>query len=204
MARKRKRGAPEAASRDGDALTTTEAAILGLLSFGERSGYELSKAVRTSVGFFWAPARSGIYAVLPRLVENGFARRRAVEQVARPDKHVYRITAKGRQALTAWLESGAYDPDPARNPFLLKVFLGSHTRPEVVIDVVERRRGEAAQNLAVLREIERDVRAGGDEGDPFRYVTLRWGLEYYRAMVRWADATLRELRARADATREPS
>ena len=50
-------------------LTTTEAAVLGLLSHGPRSGYDLRKAVELSVGYFWGPAKSQIYAVLPRLVE---------------------------------------------------------------------------------------------------------------------------------------
>src|SRR4051812_14055888 len=105
-------------------ISSTEAAILGLLRLGERSGYDLSKMVRGSVGYFWSPAQSQIYSILPRLVESGLATRRGVQQARRPDKQVYRITKKGEQALEAWL----YDPEteraPVKDPFLLKLFLG--------------------------------------------------------------------------------
>lgn len=91
-------------------LTTTEAALLGLLADGELSGYDLKRLVERSVGYFWRPARSQIYAVLPRLVERGLARRRAVAQAMRPDKQVYRITPAGRGALRTWLDAAPLDP----------------------------------------------------------------------------------------------
>jgi DNA-binding PadR family transcriptional regulator len=69
-------------------LTTTEGVILGLLCERERSGYDLLKRAEGSVAHMWAPAKSQLYAVLPRLVDDGFANRRTVRQSARPDKQV--------------------------------------------------------------------------------------------------------------------
>ena len=57
-------------------LTTTEAALVGLLRKGPMSGYDLRKDVERSVGYFWAPAKTQIYATLPKLVEAGSPRRR--------------------------------------------------------------------------------------------------------------------------------
>src|SRR5947199_8186291 len=86
-------------------LTTTEAAVLSLLAIeGERSGYDLLKLVERSIAHVWSPARSGLYAVLPRLERAGLARRRVVTQAARPDKQLYRLTRAGERALAAWLE----------------------------------------------------------------------------------------------------
>jgi len=34
-------------------LSDTEHAVLGLLTFGERSGYELDKLAGRSIGYFW-------------------------------------------------------------------------------------------------------------------------------------------------------
>ena len=67
-------------------LTTTEAVALGVLAEGERSGYDLLKRVEASVGHIWSPAKSQLYAILPRLVDAGAARRRTVGQETRPDK----------------------------------------------------------------------------------------------------------------------
>src|SRR3954447_16921321 len=107
-------------------LSDTEYAVLGLLTFGERSGYELDKLAGRSIGYFWRPAKSKIYAILPRLVERGLAKSSTVVQERRPDKTLYRITRQGRHALRAWLAS---EPPPGghpgRNPLLLKLFFGA-------------------------------------------------------------------------------
>jgi len=178
-----------------DLLTTTEAAILGLLGPGEASGYDLSRNVETGIGMFWSPAQSGIYAVLPRLVEKGFATARTVAQERRPDKQVYRITEEGRTALRRWIESGPPEPDPAYNPFLLRVYFGAETSPDVVAGHVEARKREAEERIVLLRELEPALGGTGTPASaPFRSFVLDWGLQYYEAVVRWADATLAALR----------
>ena len=48
----------------GVKISATDAALLGLLTRGELSGYDLQRAAETTGGFFWAPAKSRIYAVL--------------------------------------------------------------------------------------------------------------------------------------------
>ena len=69
--------------------TLTECAVLGLLARRELSGYDLVKAADRSVGFFWTPARSQLYALLPKLVERGLLKARRIEQDERPDKTLY-------------------------------------------------------------------------------------------------------------------
>src|SRR5919206_1453004 len=108
-------------ARTRPALSTTELAVLGLLSYGPRSGYEIKQAAEASIGYVWTPARSHIYAVLPRLVAGGFATTRRVAQERRPDKQVYRITRKGREAFAAWLEEPVEERAAAHSPFLLKL-----------------------------------------------------------------------------------
>jgi DNA-binding PadR family transcriptional regulator len=82
--------------RTTDQATLTECAVLGLLTRGERSGYDLLKTIERSVGFFWTPAKSQLYALLPKLVERGLLNARRVEQDKRPAKTLYRITPAGR------------------------------------------------------------------------------------------------------------
>ena len=77
------------------ALSTTDYSVLGLLAFGESSGYDLVRAASRSIDYMWAPSRSQIYKVLPRLVAWGLAESREVEQHDRPDKALYRITEAG-------------------------------------------------------------------------------------------------------------
>jgi PadR family transcriptional regulator AphA len=173
-------------------LTTTEAAVLGLLSHRPRSGYEMRKAVELSVGYFWGPAKSQIYAVLPRLVESGFATVRTVAQDQRPDKSVYRITRTGRAALKEWIEETPAPPDPDRNPLLLKVFFGDLASPEVIAGHIRERRFEAERLRSYLEELE----ANPAQDDFYEGLTIRWGLDYANAVIRWARHAERELEAR--------
>jgi DNA-binding PadR family transcriptional regulator len=179
--------------RESTRLSTTEFAVLGLLASGERSGYELKTAAEAGVGYVWTAAKSQIYAVLPRLVAGGLATSRRVTQDRRPDKSVYRITKRGEEAFRAWLEEPVAGYGP-RSPFLLKVFFGDYMSREALVAHLERRREEAAQELAEYRMIEERIR--GVERSYFGYVTLRLGLAEARAWIRWANEILRELERR--------
>jgi len=181
------------ATKSSTALSTTEFAVLGLLSFGERSGYELKKAAEAGVGYVWTAAKSHVYAVLPRLVEGGFAKVRRVTQERRPDKQVYRITPKGLRAFQEWLEAPVEERG-ARSPFLLKVFFGGLMSKEALAAHIERKRAEVVRELEEYREIERRIR--DDPRSYYGYVTLRFGLAQARAWIRWADQILRELEER--------
>jgi PadR family transcriptional regulator AphA len=174
-------------------LTTTEAAVLALLAIeGERSGYDLLKLVSKAIGHVWTPARSRLYAVLPRIVEAGLAESRHVRQATRPDKQLYRITPAGREALDAWL--GEVTPQ-ARESFYLKLFVGGLTSDEQLERHVEQFLGERREALGVLREIEpTNSRTGHDY---YHYFLLRLGIERAELDVRWAEDVLRELRGDA-------
>jgi len=170
-------------------ITATEAALLGLLSREAKSGYDLQKTVRASVGYFWSPARSQIYAVLPRLVDAGLATRRSVTQLDRPNKHVYRITAGGRSALKAWLDTPGPDAG-GRDEFLLKVFFGGLAGPGAVVAHIRNRRHEAERLKAELEEIDARV---GAAGDVHAALTRSYGIAWANAVIGWATTAEQEL-----------
>jgi DNA-binding PadR family transcriptional regulator len=186
---------PTAQQRMTVTLSTTELSVLGLLSaFGERSGYDLKRHAEVGVGYVWTAAKSQIYAVLPRLVEGGYATSRRVEQSSRPDKQVYRITDKGEEAFRAWLEEPVEERPDARSTFLLKIFFGSDMSREALVGHLERKREWARAHLDEYRQIEEQIR--DEESSYFGYVTLRWGIAHAEAWIRWADEILHELEER--------
>jgi DNA-binding PadR family transcriptional regulator len=128
-------------------LTTTEGAVLALLATeGERSAYDLSKLVERAIGHVWSPARSGLFATLPRLAKAGLADARGEGK-----KQLYRITAAGEDALRAWLE--AVEPG-ARETFFLKLFVGKLTTVDVLLEHVAQFQQDTEARLALYREIE--------------------------------------------------
>jgi DNA-binding PadR family transcriptional regulator len=163
-------------------LTTTEGVILGLLCERERSGYDLLKRAEGSVAHMWAPAKSQLYAVLPRLVDDGLANRRTVRQSARPDKQVYRVTRAGRQAVREWLEEAL---PKSWDELLLKVFFAELCSRDALLrqldDYAEVQRGFLAEYEAITPA----TRYGA--------LTLEYGLELMPARLRWIEHARREL-----------
>ena len=174
-------------------LSDTELAVLGLLSFGERSGYELDKLARGSIGYFWRPAKSKIYAILPRLVERGLAESEAVMQATRPDKRLYRLTPGGERALRDWLGSRDVSAGVARDGLLLKLFFGELGEAAALREQIEGRRLRARVQLSELEEIERGI---DRDADFYPYLTLLHGIEDARSTMAWCDRALAELEAR--------
>jgi PadR family transcriptional regulator AphA len=164
-------------------LTTTEAALLGLLRKRPMSGYDLQKDVLRSVGYFWAPAKTQTYATLPKLVAAGYATQERVAQEVRPDKTVYAITEKGREALREWVEEAPLDAGQGRNLLLLKVYFGEGVDRGALLRQVRERRSEAEQLLSELEELEE----AGAGGSPFEALTRRWGFLYAEALRRWTE-----------------
>jgi DNA-binding PadR family transcriptional regulator len=182
---------------DASEQTLTELVILGFLARRPLSGYDLRKLIAGSVGYFWSPAKSRIYAVLPRLVEQGLATSEDVRQATRPDKQIYTITPRGRDLVRSWLADPGVEPDTSRNPILVKLFFGREADPAALVEMVEQRRRELVALLAELEAIEERIR-DRDE-DFYGYLTLRWGLLRLRATIEWADETLRAVNQRRPA-----
>jgi DNA-binding PadR family transcriptional regulator len=166
-------------------LTTTEGAVLALLAIeGERSAYDLSKLVDRAIGHVWAPARSGLFATLPRLAKAGLAETRADGK-----RQLYTISPAGRSALRDWIEG--VEPG-SRDSFFLKLFVGGLTEPEVLLEHVEQFRADTEARLAILREIEPTNSNRGH--DWFHRHLLVYGIRRAELELDWADEVAGALR----------
>src|SRR5262245_2889528 len=161
--------------------------VLGLLSFGPRSGYDIKATVDRSTRFFWAASYGQIYPELRRLDEEGLV---AGEETptGRRRRRVYDITPAGRRALRKWL-SGPIETIELRDESLLRLFFADvlpHT--EALLLLTGRKRGHE-QYLEVLRAI--DARPGVDP--PFVDLVLRWGIAFNEWGMQWCDEQLQRL-----------
>jgi PadR family transcriptional regulator, regulatory protein AphA len=169
-----------------DELSPTGAAVLGFLARAGAqgmSGYDLLRAFDETVAT-WAPTKGHMYAVLPRLVDEGWATSREVVQRNRPTKQVYRITRQGRAALRRWL-AAPVEPVEERDMLLVKLGFADHGDPADLLAHVRRRREDAEELRRELRALQR--RAGRADGDaPFAALTRRYALGYAQFTLRWA------------------
>ena len=156
--------------------------MLGLLAEGERSGYDLLKRAEDSVAHMWSPAKSQLYAVLPRLVDAGLARRRNVRQQGRPDKQLYRLTPAGRAAVRHWLEQ---TPPKSWDELLLKVFFARLGSRRALLRQLEDYRGVQQEFLDSYEAVRPKTRYGA--------LTLRYGLALMPTRLAWLDEAIKEL-----------
>ena len=164
-------------------LTTTEYAVLGLLTFGDASGYDLSRMASRSVGYMWAPSKSQTYKVLPRLVEWGLAEGREVEQRGRPDKAIYRVTDDGLRALRAWIEDVETEPSGGVGVFALKLFLAGAASEQATMAQLAAYEGFLARRLTAYEDMEANL---PDDEPVHSRILLRHGIVRTRATLGWA------------------
>ena len=170
--------------------TAVTPVILGLLSLGARSGYDIKNAVDSSTRFFWAASYGQIYPELRRLEEDGLIEGEDVPNGGR-GRRVFKLTAAGREALQAWL-LGCTVTIEYRDESLLRLFFADALPREQALNLLEgRKRGHEAY-LEVLRAI--DAIPGKDPD--FVDLVLHWGLDFNQWGADWCEKQLKRLRAK--------
>jgi DNA-binding PadR family transcriptional regulator len=181
-------------------LTTTEFAVLGLVAYRECSGYDLAQGAARGIGYIWAPSRSQIYKVLQRLSERGLVKSRAVEQQGRPDKALYRITARGRSALAAWIEEVEDEPAGGPSVFLLKILFAWTAPSEAGLAQLDAYQRYLERTVAHFEELARQLPAG----EPVHSLAaLRHGIARGRRTLQWIEET-RPVLTRANSPARPA
>lgn len=175
-------------------MNRTELAILGLLAYGPKSGYDIRQVVEQRLGHFWHESLGHIYPILKRLHRKGWVHRRTEPGRAGPQRHVYSLTSDGRAALEGWFRE-PIEPSPPRNELLLRIFLGRLAEPEDLVRSVSEYRDRRREHLERFRDIARTLEAEAAE-DPdltFWLLTLDAGVRAAEAAVAWADDALERL-----------
>jgi PadR family transcriptional regulator, regulatory protein AphA len=170
-------------------------AVLGMLSLGAKSGYDIKKTIAASTANFWSESYGNIYPVLKDLAAEGAIK---AEKDAAPDegrrKHIYRITAHGKAMLQQWLRQpvGLRTED---NELLLKLFFGAAASPAEMLSVVKVQHALRMEELARYAEIAKYIAAqpGSEEQKTYWMATLRYGELASRAAISWCEETERKL-----------
>lgn len=168
-------------------LSTTGYAILGLLAIKPWSTYELAQQVKVSLNFFWPRTERQLYEQPKLLVAAGLATAKR-EYVGRRPRTVYKITAKGRRALRAWLAEPGAAPQLEWEA-MLKVFFAEHATKD---DLLAHLRGIAEARRRAT-EANTELRRRRLEDFPFpervhlSALVNRFFTEHAQAVLDWAE-----------------
>lgn len=168
-----------------------EYAILGFLEREPMTGYDLkTRCFDDAGGHMWTADQAQVYRTLERLSERGLTRSRVFPQRGKPDRKVYRITPKGREALAQWLHS--HQPlNPVRDPLLVRLALADGLTDAEIAGLLDRARSDYQARLDALRADAASpvpVCAASDErGSELYRMTLGAAISATRAVIDWID-----------------
>jgi PadR family transcriptional regulator, regulatory protein AphA len=168
--------------------------VLGMLSVGARSGYEVKGLMDRSARFFWALSPIQVYPELKRLEDAGLIRGREEPRGGR-SRRLYRVTAKGQRTLRDWLLQPEDLTIEWRDKGLLKLFFADALDREQAQTVIESIRARSERLAAEFRERIQPVAeiAREREGKEFAALTARFGLEFNEWVMGWCDRVAEDL-----------
>lgn len=172
--------------------------LLGLLNYGSMTGYELDKAFKASLSFFWQAKNSQIYRELDAMEHHGWLTSERVIQSEKPNKRVYTITDNGKKELANWLslpESDIADAMSVRSAFLMRVFFAGETDREQALEMlrtyrqkcIESRNGLSNANDAIA---EYGEVVGDEQKSKYWKIALLYGESFFDAGLNWADKAI--------------
>ncbi len=168
--------------------------ILGMLSIEPyKSGYDIRKAVESSVGYFWNESYGQIYPTLKQMAVEGLIVPSTVASAPK-QRQEYSLTESGRACLREWLAQ-PFQNDPPRNEFLLKLFFAREAAPGVAIAHVRNLQQKNQQILDTMLQLETYARVQTSQNphSPYWMLTLSLGIKLTRAALDWGKSALEEL-----------
>ncbi len=172
--------------------------ILGLISNGDKTGYEIMIVFRDSLKHFWTAQTSQIYRELQTMEKNGWISQRSVSQTGKPDKNVFSITPAGHEELLRWLRDQNL-PTGIRNPCLMKTFFMGELPVEENIAFFR-----AFQEASVFPD---DGKQASEKAELYKQaiehpekaiywkLTIEFGRMYEKMQRDWCEYCIRELEA---------
>lgn len=177
-------------------------AILGILTYGPITGYDLKKIFDKSISQVWAASLSQIYRELSGLEKKGYVSSSIQKQEDRPDKKIYKITQQGRNVFSRWLSDFPEKLSfPKRDEFMLRIFFGSRLEKDQLINEFERFISQKKKHLETLKEIEKSFDTcssqfnveSAEKEELFWHLTIKRGQMTLEILIKWAEESIKEI-----------
>nr|WP_122012707.1 PadR family transcriptional regulator [Maliibacterium massiliense] len=173
--------------------------LLGLLHYGEMTGYELDRAFKSSLAFFWHAQTSQVYRELDAMQQRGWLTSRVVVQQEKPNKRVYALTRAGEEEFLRWLAQDHVDMR-IKHAFLMQLFFSGVRPPHENIALLERYIQAHEQALRDMAGVAQSVAHYAPETPDAARTTFYWqasadfGRRYMQMNIDWARDTIAAIR----------
>ncbi|MFC5469096.1 PadR family transcriptional regulator [Cohnella suwonensis] len=177
--------------------TNTMFAVLGILTLGPHTGYDIKQHMEQSTSYFWNENYGQIYPSLAELLDRNDIEVKIIRQKGKPDKKLYSITDQGRQTLSNWLAQPMEQiVSLKKNELLLRVFFGSNSSPETIILHIEEHRRKSEESLRVFEELEKWLLNLETRDNNFKYwmITVQYGKNHFSSLINWCENSIQTLK----------
>lgn len=172
--------------------------LLGLLNYGPMTGYDLNKAFKDSLAFFWQAKTSQIYRELGAMERCGWLTSERIIQNERPNKRVYTITDSGKEELKNWLslpEADIPDAMHVRSSFLMRVFFAGETSTKQSLELLRLYREACLESIGRMSAAysaisEYGAVVGDEQRTDYWKIAALYGDEFFHAGLIWADKAI--------------
>lgn len=165
--------------------STLEYIILGFLSFGEATGYELKQHIGRSVANFYSASFGSIYPILKRLEQKGWALGNEIFERGKQKKR-YKLTDAGRSALIEWL---LIPPTMMESELLVRMQFYHLLSKEQIASLFSQFIPNLIKKKALL---DREAESLGD--DPVISGTILFGRDFNKFLIDWFQTYLKRLK----------
>jgi len=170
--------------------------ILGLLSYGPMTGYDVMKLFNESLNFFWNAQTSQIYRELGALENNGWVVSKQVVQVGKPNKNLFTISKEGNEELLRWIDGHSLDDlAKVRDDMTMRIFFSSRGNRELLVaELIEyREMNERYMHSLKLTEntlSQRAKLASNPDEKLYWLMAVKRGYFSSKANIEWVDECL--------------
>ena len=156
--------------------------LLGLLAEEPQHGYEVKHRFEAMLGQTWEVNIGQVYTTLQRLERDGLVQ--PVGPRGDRGKLQYKLSARGRQALDAWIAEPESGPQQLHEEFYVKLLVAARVANGGLVPLLRRQKRAYLQRLRDLNQLEERARQEGRR-DVARLV--RGALLHAEADLKWID-----------------
>lgn len=172
--------------------------ILGLLNYGDMTGYDIMRIFKDSLNFFWTAQTSQIYRELQTLKKQGWVVDKNISQSGKPDKKLFSITESGKQELNRWLleDDTGFE---MKSPILMKTFFRGERSTDENIEFFRRIQQNCNDFIAQVKSspginIERYEKfVDSPEKAVYWKMTVQYGMMYIKMLLGWSENCIKIL-----------
>ncbi|MEH6584521.1 MAG: PadR family transcriptional regulator [Halioglobus sp.] len=164
-------------------------AIMTALLEEEYTGYELAKYFDSTMGFFWRASHQQIYQELRKMADKGWLSACTVEQLGKPNKVIYSLTALGKATLDDWILDTA-KLQPAKDDFMIKLYNVGHCDIDPILAELSDRRKFAEEQLELYQRIRKKQFSHPNKLPDTKkgvYLALKVGIGQMEFLLQWSE-----------------